>query len=95
MAAQRQALNPQTVQKIAEAHQEQYIDRVLDVPAEREPGDAEDSRSCYTKCYNDMKETIEHLVEVLQIQCQKVIRHVTAHTNSRGNPAGDSSHGGA
>ena len=47
------------------------------------------------KCYNDVKETIERTVEVLQIQCQEVIRHVTAHTDSRGNPAGDSSHGGA
>ena len=35
----------QAVQKTAEAHQEQYIDRVVDVPVEKEPGDAEDSGS--------------------------------------------------
>ena len=46
------------------------IDRVVDIPAEREPGDAEDSGSCCTKCCSDVKETIERIVEVLQIQCQ-------------------------
>ena len=42
----------------------------------------------------DVKETIEGIVEVLQIQCQEVIRHVTAHTDSRCNPAGDDSYDG-
>ena len=95
MGVQKQASTPQTVQKTAEAHQEQHIDRVVDLPAEREPGDAEDSRSCCTKCFNNVKEAIERTVEVLQIQCQEAIRHVTAHRDSRGNPAGDSSHSGA
>ena len=94
MAVQKQVSTPQTVQMTAEAHQEQYIDRVVDIPAEREPGDAEDSGSCCTKCYSDVKETIERIVEVLQVQCQEVIRHVTAHTDSRCNPAGDGSYGG-
>ena len=88
MAVQEQVSTPQTVQMTAEAHQEQYIDRVVDVPAEREPGDAEDSGSCCTKYCSDVKETIERIVEVPEIQRQEVIRHVTAHTDSRGNPAG-------
>ena len=62
---------------------------------QREPGDAEDSGSRSTKCYSDVKETIERIVEVLQILCQEVLRHVTAHTDSTGNPPGDGSHGGA
>ena len=33
----------------------QFIDRVVDVPVDKEPGDAEDSGSCCTKCYSDEK----------------------------------------
>ena len=36
MAVQKQVSTPQTVRKTAETLQEQYIDRVVDVPAERE-----------------------------------------------------------
>ena len=41
--------------KTAEAHLVQYIDRVEDVPVEKEPGAAEDAGSCCTKCYSDVK----------------------------------------
>ena len=41
--------------KTAEAHLVQYIDRVVDVPVDEEPGDAEDSGSCCTKCHSDEK----------------------------------------
>ena len=41
--------------KTAEAHLVQYIDRVVDVPVDEEPGDAEDARSCCKKCYSDVR----------------------------------------
>ena len=36
--------------KTAEAHLVLNIDRVVDVPVDEEPGDAEDAGSCCTKC---------------------------------------------
>ena len=64
-------MNLQTVQKTAEAHQVQYIDRVVDVPVNKEPGDAEDSGSCCTECYSDVKATIDiHIDSVLMIAVQ-------------------------
>ena len=44
--------------KTAEAHLEQYVNRVADVPVDKEPGDAEDPRSCCTKCYSDVEAII-------------------------------------
>ena len=41
--------------KTAEAHPVQFIGRVVDVPVDKEPGDAEDSGSCCTKCFSDEK----------------------------------------
>ena len=41
--------------KTADAHLVQYIDRVKDVPADEELGDAEDAGSCCTKCYSDVE----------------------------------------
>ena len=41
-----------------EAHQERHIDRVVDVPVDKQPGDAEDSGSCCTMWYSDVKATI-------------------------------------
>ena len=41
--------------RTAEAHPVQFIVRVVDVPVDKEPGDAEDSGSCCTKCYSDEK----------------------------------------
>ena len=48
--------------KTAEAHLVQYIDRVVDVPVDKEPGEAalstEDS-GCCTKCYSDVEAIID------------------------------------
>ena len=41
--------------KTVEVHLVQYIDRVVDVPVDEEPGDAEDAGSCCTKCYSDVE----------------------------------------
>ena len=41
--------------RTAEAHPVQFIGRVVDVPVDKDPGDAEDSGSCCTKCYSDEK----------------------------------------
>ena len=41
--------------KTAEAHLVQYIGRVVGVPVDEEPGDAEDAGSCCTKCYSDVE----------------------------------------
>ena len=41
--------------RTAEAHPVQFIGRVVDLPVDKEFGDAEDSRSCCTKCYSDGK----------------------------------------
>ena len=41
--------------RTAEAHPVQFIDRVVDVTVDKEPGDAEDSGSCCTECYSDEK----------------------------------------
>ena len=41
--------------KTAEAHLVQYIDRVVDVPVDKELGGAEDAGSCRTKCYSDVE----------------------------------------
>ena len=59
MAIQKQVPTPQTVRKIAEAHQAQNIDRVVDVPVDKEPGDAEDSGSCCKIGYGDVKASID------------------------------------
>ena len=53
-------------QKTAEAHQEQYINRVVDVPVEKEPGDAEDSGSCCTKWYSDADRPLTFLLILLR-----------------------------
>ena len=36
--------------RTAEAHPAQFIGRVVDVPVDEEPGDAEDAGSCCTEC---------------------------------------------
>ena len=41
--------------KTAEAHLVHYIDRVVDVPVDKELGDAEDAGSCCTKRYSDVE----------------------------------------
>ena len=45
--------------KTAEAHPVQDIDRVADVPVDKEPGEVtltvEDTGSCCTKCYSDVE----------------------------------------
>ena len=50
----------------------QYIDSVVEVPVDEEPGDAAltavDSRSCCTKCYSDVETVIDiHLDGVVTI----------------------------
>ena len=73
MAIQQQVPTPQAVQNIARAHQEQCIDRVVDVPADRQLGDAEDSGSRCTKCYSDVKATIDVRLDsvVIVVQAQR------------------------
>ena len=41
--------------RTAEAHPVQLIGRVVDAPVDKEPGDAQDSGSCCTKCHSDEK----------------------------------------
>ena len=41
--------------KTAEAHLVRYIDRVVDVPVDEEPGDTVHARTCCTKRHNDEK----------------------------------------
>ena len=45
--------------KTADAHPVQYIDRVADIPVDKEPGEVkltvEDTGSCCTKCYSDVE----------------------------------------
>ena len=41
--------------KTAEAHLVQYIDRVVDVPVDEEPGDTVHAGTCCTKRHNDEK----------------------------------------
>ena len=49
--------------KTAEAHQVQHIDRVADVPVDKEPGEAaltaEDTGSCCTKCHSDAEQVTD------------------------------------
>ena len=45
--------------KTAEAHLVQYINRVVDVPVDKEPRDAEDSGSSCRKCYSDVEAIID------------------------------------
>ena len=74
MAIQKQVPTPRTAQKTAEAHQEQYIDRVVDVPVDKQAGDAEDSGSCCTKWYSDVKATIDirpDSVVMIVVQAQR------------------------
>ena len=59
MAMQRQVPLLQTAQKTAEVHLVQYIDNVVDVPVDTDPGDAEDFGSCCTKCCSDVETVID------------------------------------
>ena len=49
--------------KTAEAHLVQYIDRVVDVPVDEGPGDAEHAGSCCAKRHSDEKAFIDILPE--------------------------------
>ena len=70
--------------KTAEAHLVQYIDRVVDVPVDEEPGGAEDSGSCCTKCYSDEKAFTDIPDGVAAIAVQSQTTENLAESNDSG-----------